>query len=794
MIVGTLVRLQNQPQASSRTYVQISDHRVVLESVPFRSQQDETRHRGFHPISPVKLISNLLGGSSSQADTPSKARNGLSMMKSVPIVAPPTPSHSRSRAHSKLEEEALSSKVTLVDTPPEFSKSPFALLEDTFTAYIIALHSRSGNVVGRVLRNRAAADELTINELYNILLEDPSRLQAAAEVPVDVLFAAFEKFLRRAWRERMGPLVSPSMLQDMQSSFDSGKPAMFAQQFKKSMENMSPQNSRAFAATIKLLSDLLDASGNDGDRGVLIASFAEALALVGDPHNHITLLDRLVDDYDNLFDDTSADLNGETNTRSATGSLTRIRSVNTGSVSSNTSSLRKIFGLGTLSRENSKTESESKVASIWRSLSKNAKSSGDNHLPQIYSQPGSLSKASALVRSRSTDTDPRTLPSLRSISRERPGTSSSAPSDEQQSRPGSAHLNPSTLSSITEGTPTKAAILPRKKRRSSLSDLRTIQRNEAVAAWSPTPLRLNKLDVTPQRKELTKALPQTPSPTKQAFERQVNRQSQRSALPQRFGSPHLNENSPTRNRCIYKEKTPSPKHGKNIISRRSDEVVITSYPVQRRNASRSGIPTPKAGLIERKWPPNGNQNPPKKVSQSPQKLRMQSPQTIRERLSQEQRALASSDLQAEINKIGEELSTFEVKHPSPSPVKQGTQATTSLNTTLEALKSKLDSFISGHTAANASLRSDLESSLLVSDKKVRKLDELYREANAENEALYERFNDELGKILGKVRKGEGVEEMRGKLREAQEEVGRLKKENANLKRGIVGLRSMMKGE
>ena len=82
---------------------------------------------------------------------------------------------------------------------------------------------------------------------------------------------------------------------------------------------MSPQNSRAFAATIKLLSEyvalrecflsrtnhlhsLLDASGNDGDRGALIASFAEALVLDGNPHDYITLLDRLVDDYESLFD------------------------------------------------------------------------------------------------------------------------------------------------------------------------------------------------------------------------------------------------------------------------------------------------------------------------------------------------------------------------------------------------------------------------------------------------------------------------------------------------------------
>ena len=53
----------------------------------------------------------------------------------------------------------------------------------------------------------------------------------------------------------------------------------------------------------------------------------------------------------------------------------------------------------------------------------------------------------------------------------------------------------------------------------------------------------------------------------------------------------------------------------------------------------------------------------------------------------------------------------------------------------------------------------METSLLAADRKARKIDELYREANAENEALYERFNDELGKILKEVRAGNGVEEM-----------------------------------
>lgn len=51
---------------------------------------------------------------------------------------------------------------------------------------------------------------------------------------------------------------------------------------------------------------LLDASGNDGDRGALIASFAEALVSDGNPHNYINLFDRVVDDYETFFDGDTA--------------------------------------------------------------------------------------------------------------------------------------------------------------------------------------------------------------------------------------------------------------------------------------------------------------------------------------------------------------------------------------------------------------------------------------------------------------------------------------------------------
>ncbi|CAD6580792.1 MAG: hypothetical protein ASARMPREDX12_000267 [Alectoria sarmentosa] len=765
----------------------------LLATMPIRKPQEDTRSRIFRPISPVKMISNLLhAGQANQPSTPSKHRHDVPAMRNVQSIPPPTPAKT-----SPDLADSLNNKITFVETAAEIYKNPLALLEDTFTAYVVALRSRSGNVVGKVLRGRATADELIVNELYNILLEDPKRLQAAAVVSVDVLFAAFEKFLQRAWTERMGPLLATNVLQTLQSTFDSGRPAVFSQQFKRSLEDMSPQNSRAFAATIKLLSDLLDASGNDGDRGALIASFAEALVFDGNAHDYITLLDRLVDDYDSLFDDPPTQLEQDGTSRSATGSLTETRSINTGSLSSNASSLKRRFGLGTLSRENSKNEPESKVASIWRTLSKNTRSPGEGH-----SQPLSLAKAS-LGRSRSTDTDNRMLPPSRPVSRDRPTTSGSMTQDEPKPRPGSAHLNTSTLSSIGEGTPTKISPLPKKKhRRSSLSDITSIRDPDVIAAWSP--LQPRKQANLRETNNKIAAPPRTPSSIKQSPSQSITKQSpQLSGLPRRLGSPQRKENSPVRETLSRKSNSPSVPwtlSAKVADKNKSEEVVITSYSPQKRQVSRSGIPHPKGGLSERAWPPNGNTTIPKTPFQSPQKLRMQNPQRLRERLSQEQKSLASADssFQAEIAKIGEEISSvykFQCSPTKTKPQPQTPSAPASLQTLsahLSDLSTTLSNFTTNHTASLSSLSSDIESSLLVSERKARKLDELYREANAENEALYERFNDELERILGKVKKGEGVEETRGQLKKTQEEVAKLKKENGRLKREAVGLRSLMK--
>ena len=192
------------------------------------------------------------------------------------------------------------------------------------------------------------------------------------------------------------------------------------------LDEMAPQNRRAFSAMIRLLADLLDAAGSDGDRGALTAAFVEAL-IEEEPHGYISLFDRLVDDADALLGDTSPiEVASAT---PAAGATDRMATSNAGSVNSVGSSFRRRWGLGVLSRENSSRSdgTESRVGQIWRSLSK--KASGDSD-----SQPGSLSK-SFLSRSKSTDS-PR-LGNSRPCSRDRP-LSSHSTMDENRLRPGSS--------------------------------------------------------------------------------------------------------------------------------------------------------------------------------------------------------------------------------------------------------------------------------------------------------------------------------------------------------------------
>lgn len=188
------------------------------------------------------------------------------------------------------------------NTPNPTEDENLSASEETFKTYITAIRARAGNYVARITINRHQADSLEVDELYNILLEDPSRLQAASEASNDVLFVAFENFMS-TWEEKIGPIMTSPELQEVQMNLDQLMPADFQIYFRRFLADMTPVHLTSLTEIIKLLADLLDAASNDSDRGALTAAFAEVLTHEGDPRFYVSLLDRLVEDYDNLFDE-----------------------------------------------------------------------------------------------------------------------------------------------------------------------------------------------------------------------------------------------------------------------------------------------------------------------------------------------------------------------------------------------------------------------------------------------------------------------------------------------------------
>jgi hypothetical protein len=736
-------------------------------------QIEGDKSRSFRPPSPVKILSSFLNGAASFSTVSATVKQQRTqLIGNIPSMHPPSVSRNNSQNGSDPSNDLRSStRAAREETRPT---NPLVRLEETFTGYVAALQSRKGNVVGKVLRGRANADELTVNALYNAFIENPFDTRTASEVSVDILFAAFEKFLRMAWKDQMGPVVTIQTLQALQEKALKLYPGDFVDFIRLVFGDMAPQNRRAFIAVVKLLADLLDGCGNDGDRGSLTAAFAELLVSDGDPHSFISLLDRLVEDCDRLFDDNGSGSSAgyDTPQYGSMSSTTRsTRSTNTGSLTSNTSSLRKRFGLETLLRQNSKTDQ----GSMWRTLSKN-----NHHVATGEATSSSLSKAS-LNRSRSIDADSRLTSPQRSRQADRP-TILGAFDD----RPTSSHQQNRMTTIEASPPPETPAKSIKHKRRSSLSDLKALLASTTLTSpSSPISPLASRLPILNQASPKYKIIssPQTTSPTKPA----VNR-----ALTYSDGTVNGNEKS-------------SPLRSIGNLTERPQNIMDGDVTVKdlwggnnvdkghTKTTSLSNIPVLKGGF--RTAPsvstsPNRPAMSPQRAS--PQKYRLQSPQKLRERLQNEAKAInaAEASLQTELSKIGQEMAKFNVRASTTSD-----SELERLSENVKALESRIPDVIKDLNARTDAIKKDLETSLQASEYKVKGLDQLYKESSAENELLYEKFNGELGKIV-KALKGKGKddkEQLVTKTKEVSEETARLKKENARLRREILTLRTLLKG-
>ncbi|KAK8191532.1 hypothetical protein IWZ00DRAFT_507393 [Phyllosticta capitalensis] len=841
--VGIYMQMRNQIRNPDLTGVFLQRNQQILNSLKVRTQAQEEEspaleRTGSGRGSPVKMLSSLFGGSMRDYGSSRRLHRPTPSLGEIPRLPPAPPSPHRSTSRPSSRDDATTSKTSLA--LPDLANDPLFKLEDTLAAYVLALHARKGNVVGRTIRNRANADELAVNELYNSLLEDPRNIDIAAQQPVDVLFKSFEKFLHVAWRERVGLVVPVEVLRSLQSQPDL-YPGDFEEHFKNVLNNLPAQNQRALRACLKLLADLLEGTGNDGDRGIITAAFAEVLVPEGNAHDFITLLDRFIEDVDGLF---GRPMSSGSEQASQGSTNSRYSSKIAGSLNSNTS-LKKRFGFGNyLHRENSKSDLESKVSHVWRTLSKSNRNADG--------QPSSMSKATPLVRSHSTDQDTRMSPK-RPGSRDRPTVLGAfAFADESSGRP---------LATIGE---TRES--PKKKRRSSLSDLLDLQQSqESSPSWSPRAAR---------KPNLESGIPSSPSPTRRtgiptssssrlsmpAAKRDMPPPAANSALPRPRTLPgpetvlkpseaNVKKEEIVRQPSKIRSKAMSENIPPDSPRRKPDTSVhrLSGIPgLHKHSNSASSVPSAlseRPGIVNRPRTagnptatgddaakPNGINAP---VTFSPtKKLRMQSPQKLRERLQKEQNAIKDTEkeLQAELSQIGQELSGLSLAssrtvnsssplrpsvtrtqtesstarlRPAPLKTSKSVDDTTAANATttaqltarIAALESKTSTLLSSLSDRNAGLADDITSSLTVSESRFRGLDDLYRKAGAENEALYSQFNEELSRVLKAVKSGkpgEDVDALRRKVTEAVGESERLRKENWRLKREVVGLRAQLK--
>lgn len=166
-LVCNLQRFHHQPTTTMMAQIYVSMNKKIAETIrPNLPVQPEFRGSRFRPISPVKVLSNFLGGIRDQ-----NSHNKLPIVeRSISKQSSYSVKDMKPGLNLGLSNTFEPPKtIPIVQTTDNVLESAFVQLENTLNTYIVALRSRCGNVVGKVIHNRANADELMVNELYNIL-------------------------------------------------------------------------------------------------------------------------------------------------------------------------------------------------------------------------------------------------------------------------------------------------------------------------------------------------------------------------------------------------------------------------------------------------------------------------------------------------------------------------------------------------------------------------------------------------------------------------------------------------
>lgn len=821
--LATLQYRHTLPSHPPLTWAFISGYRRFLKNIGIPFEGESRIGKILRPASPVKLLSAFLGNSSGST-SPTKNKT-LDLNNN--LMLPPTGSPVRGNSRRLVRQESATTddeaKVSLVGKG-EDPMSELRKLEKIFECYVEAL----GSIADPEEFSRAGFSGIewnVVDALHGEMLQSPS-VDKTKSQPAGVIFAAFLRFVRNEWKDKMGVLISRKGMDEIQEKSDEMYLQDFEQYLRGFLLELTPQNRRAFRSIVKLLATVIQRVENAADKGSLVANFTELL-LEEDLNalDYMPLIDRLVEDVDALFSDIpltaftgdATSMNGNEKSSSMSRRL-KSNSISN-SVNSNTS-LRKRFGFSTIGSTKGKStiapeskekdyssatltaaDNPSKASSIWRTLSKSKSQE---------------TKKSIISRSKSTDYDARVVTQKRPGSRDRGGVRALFDNPPQLAPPATSSGGRPLSTIIYEELYKPPASAPggngrRKKRRSSLSDLisareqaeaQRLQGEEnGLRSFKPSyPLDLRDLE----RKE--EPVPQTPPPLREresgnTMKTPSQLQTPRSQIP-KF-SPGGESTPRDSTRDSYR-----PSHTRNrseVPKYSSEKRENLPSMLPRRPSTQSGI----AGLGRSPVP--GSAGAP----QVQPKLRVANLKSLREQSLELNKKASDTEnsLQAELEKIGKEIglgpnsngtgrkrsgtlssrplptlgrsNTTQSAIPSPSRLLTASPGTPDLATRLAAIEQNYSSQLTQLKSQIATLEASYSEIVSQKDKELRDIKGMLEDSQAENQVLYERFNRELGRVVDEVRRGGGEEIVggvhQGEADRLRREVGRLRRENVVLK-------------
>ncbi|EWC45425.1 hypothetical protein DRE_00824 [Drechslerella stenobrocha 248] len=290
--ISTILEKHSQTSHPPISAAIIQGHRRIIKSLNLSLHEHESHHsvrfKTFRPPSPVKLLHTFL--SSSNISSPTKSPFKATSFESTSEMARPTVLLERS--HSVLYKadgggpvEDLSSRmkdINLVENHPQQGDSYHKQLERVLDAFVTVLEGKfAKDITPEWSYARRSSKSNSVDQLVKTMLTDSSQIAAAQGASLDTVLTAFERFLVGKWREIMGTLLTQESLRDLQVAFETYHPDEFAKHFRNFLDNLGPQNKRAFYKIASLFSRAIQQSANDAAKDSLRSVFGEVFIASG---------------------------------------------------------------------------------------------------------------------------------------------------------------------------------------------------------------------------------------------------------------------------------------------------------------------------------------------------------------------------------------------------------------------------------------------------------------------------------------------------------------------------------